>query len=188
MRIEKKHKIYAGLVGAALVAWGIDATFFQPPAANVPAAGAAVAPQGPDVRPALPSAVSSSDSPADEGNKWLATRLRAWSAKNPGAMNDVRDVFSAPGSWAPQKSIPVTAPPQTAEKIVEAFRREHHLTAVILDGSGGSALIDGRLLHVGQSVGGCRLRAVSRGCADWVAPDGREFRVLIGPEAENSVK
>jgi hypothetical protein len=73
--------------------------------------------------------------------------------------------------------------------VAEDFQRDHHLTAVVLGAAGGNAaVIDGRLLRIGQSVGGCRLKSVSSGCADLVGPDGREFRVLIGPEGDKNVK
>jgi hypothetical protein len=188
MRMEKKHKIYCGLVGAALAAWVVDATCFQPGAADVPAAVAAVAPPAVEAKGLATPVAQGSDPAGEDTNQWLTARLRAWSARNPDAAEGVRDVFSAPASWVPQKAQQAVAPPKVDEKVAETFAREHHLTAVVLGASGGSALVDGRLLHVGQVLGGCRLKSVSRGCADWVAPDGREFRVFISPGDENPVK
>ncbi len=187
MKIEKKHKIYAGLVGAALVAWGIDAVFFESsPASNSPVAEAAVV-ATPKSDPAPAGAVSSVAAESREPNsgQWLGERLSAWSEKNPDAVEKVRDIFSTPASWVPQRAA---APQPAPVKVAEDFQRDHHLTAVVLGASGGSAVIDGRLLRVGQSVGGCRLKSVSSGCADLLGPDGREFRVLIGPEGDKNVK
>jgi hypothetical protein len=185
MKIGKKQKIYGSVLGAALVAWGVDAMFFESPETpNREVASAAVAPRA----QAAPEPVSSTAVPVvaqEDSNQWLGSRLRDWSEKNPDATNQVRDIFSPPASWIPQKPA---APPPAPGKVAEDFRRDHHLTAVVLGASGGSAVIDGRLLHIGQTVGGCRLKAVSSGCADLLGPDGREFRVLIGPEDDKNVK
>ena len=180
MKISKKQRIYGGLLGAALVAWGVDAMFFESSESpNREAASAAVVPKG----EAAPEPVSPVVTQEDSG-QWLGAKLRDWAEKNPDATDQVREIFSPPPSWVAQK--PVTPPP--SGKAAEDFRREHHLMAVVLGASGGSAVIDGRLLHIGQTVGGCRLKAVSSGCSDLVGPDGHEFRMLIGPEDDKNVK
>ena len=182
MKISKKQKIYGSVLGAALVAWGVDAMFFESPEApNREGASAAVAPRA----QAAPEPVPSTAAPVvaqEDSSQWLGARLREWSEKNPDATDQVRDIFAPPASWITQKPAP------TPGKAAEDFRRDHHLMAVVLGASGGSAVIDGRLLHIGQTVGGCRLKSVSSGCADLVGPDGREFRVLIGPEDDKNVK
>jgi hypothetical protein len=187
MPIQKKHKIYAALVAAALVAWVIDAMFFGPSESSTPSAAAAATVARPNAESA-PAAVPPSARPEafqEHVTQWLGAQLRAWSEKNPDAIDQVHDMFSTPASWVSQRPVPT---PPAPGKVAEDFQREHHLTAVVLGASGGSAVIDGRLLRVGQTVGGCRLTAVSSGCADLVGPDGREFRVLIGPENDKNVK
>ena len=185
MKISKKQKIYGSVLGAALVAWGVDAMFFESPETpNREAASAAVAPKV-EVTPEPAAATAAPVVAQEDSQQWLGSRLREWSEKNPDATDQVRDIFSPPASWGLQKPV---APPPSPGKVAEDFRREHHLTAVVLGQSGGSAVIDGRLLHIGQSVGGCRLKAVSSGCADLADPDGHDFRVFIGPEDDKNVK
>jgi hypothetical protein len=179
MHIEKKHKIYAGLVGAALLAWGIDATFFESAPAGPATAAASTTP--PTTPEAITAATTSGDSTGIDSAKWLSDQLALWSKRNPSALDDVRDVFSASTSWAkpqPQAAVPT----KTAEKLAEDFQRQHHLMAVVLSAGAGSALIDGNLLRVGQSVDGCRLISVASGCADLTTPQGQTFRIVIGTD------
>jgi len=181
MRFEKKHKIYAGLVGAALLAWAIDAAFFGPaaPAGSPAAASAAASPNAPE--PSIVPQQAPVAAPEIRNDKWLSDRLRDWSKNNPIDPAQVRDVFSPPVSWTkPSAPTPTSLPVAT---IAQEFTRNHHLSAVVLSTAGGSAaVIDGRLLHVGQTVGGCRLVGVRRGSADLLGPDGQQFRVVIGTE------
>ena len=186
MPMEKKHKIYAGLVGAALLAWGVDAAFFGPPAAPGAAGGTATAAPVPAPEAAVTMPVPPPDVCAKgRDDRWLSGRLRAWAAENPTDPAGVRDVFTPSAAWAeglrakPAAAAATAAPGAAAAE----FSRAHRLTAVVLaaDG-GGSAVIDGRLLRVGQSVGGCRLVAVRGGSADLIAPGGERFRVFIGTE------
>jgi hypothetical protein len=176
MRIEKKHKIYAGLVGTALAAWAIDAMFLRPVAPAPETAAAAQVPQ-PSADLAHPAIASKSDSTTTD--KWLAERLTAWSSHNPPDSNRGRDVFSAPASWGKQLAAPSTQPTNTSAMV---FKRDHHITAAMLDPRGGSILIDGRMVRAGQSIGGCRLVSVSQGRADFLASDGEQFSMAVGAE------
>ncbi|HEY8749432.1 MAG TPA: hypothetical protein VIM11_15715 [Tepidisphaeraceae bacterium] len=185
MQFQKKHKIYAALVGAALVAWGIDAMFFESAPSGPPVASAAT--QADAIGPPAPSAEAKPTPKTDGDSKWLAAQLQVWSAKSTFDLESVRDVFATPVSWAPPK-MEAVAPSKSTEKISSDFQRQHHLTAVVLGSSGGSALIDGRLLHIGQSVAGCRLISVSSGCADLSGPDGQTFRIVIGSDDGKSPK
>jgi hypothetical protein len=186
MRFEKKHKIYAGLVGAALVAWGIDAVFFESASSPGPAAGAAVATQESTSGAPLPQTAHLAQGRDD---RWLSDRLRAWSAEHPSDPAAVRDIFAPSSSWAAwsrQTAAPATAPAGTA---ASEFKRAHHLSAVVITPSGrASAVIDGQLLRVGQSVGGCRLVAVGSGSADLITPDGEQFRIISGTDEAPHVR
>lgn len=193
MAIQKKHKIYAGLVGAALAAWGIDAAFFGGgPVAN-PAPASAAVPPAPSPPRGVGVEASRADAQADRrDDAWLAARLRAWAAENPPGASEVRDVFRPSDAWATElqgrRAAPAAAPaPADGASAAAEFARSHRLTAVVLTasgaaagGGGGSAVIDGRLLRVGQAVGGCTLVGVRAGSADLLSPAGDRFRVVIG--------
>jgi hypothetical protein len=174
MRIEKKHKIYAGLIGAALAAWAVDANFLRPQEAG-PRSAAAAMPKPQEESAAAPP--SSEDRAMT--SKWLADRLAVWGRQNPPDTGPQRDIFSAPQSWSKQLAAPATQPTSTSAM---AFQREHHIAAVIVNSRGGSILIDGRLVRVGQSIGGCKLIAVGQKQADFVAPDGQSFRLTVTSE------
>jgi len=180
MRIQKKHKVYAGLVGTALAAWAVDAMFLRPETGRPSAAAAAASPQSAEVIEKPPA----SGDDATVANQWLADRLAVWSRENPAAQNRTRDVFGAPLSWARQLAAPSTQPVTASATI---FKRDHHIAAVILDPRGGtirsgSIMIDGRLVRVGQSIGGCRLVAVSQGRAAFIAADGERFTMAAGSD------
>lgn len=182
MRIEKKHKIYAGLIGTALAAWAVDATFLRPDDAGPRRAAAATAPvQQDSVVIAAPAQHPSEDLSAS--SKWLADRLTAWSRQKAAESEFQRDIFSAPQSWSRQLAAPATQPVNTSAIV---FQRDHHIAAVIVNSRGGSILIDGRLVRVGQSVAGCRLVAVAQGRADFVAPDGQGFRMTVATDPATS--
>ena len=179
MRIEKKHKIYAGLIGTALAAWAVDAMFLRPDDAGPRRAAAATAPTQQENAPIVAAPAQRSGDELSASSKWLADRLTVWSRQKASDSESHRDVFSAPQSWSRQLAVPATQPVNTSAIV---FQREHHIAAVIVNSRGGSILIDGRLVHVGQSVAGCRLVAVAQGRADFVAPDGQNFRMTVATE------
>lgn len=179
MKLQKKHIIYATVIGAALAAWGIDAIFFESsPGVSQVAAGPAPVSEPPSPHP---SALTEMDSTP----RWLCERLRDWSARNPIDPSQARDIFSVPASWAPAHPASAASVASLNTRSAEDFRREHHLTAVVVSGSGGKALVDGKFLAIGQTIAGCRLLAVSNERADFIAPDGRRFHLLIGPEEKS---
>jgi hypothetical protein len=183
MLIEKKHKIYAGLIGAALAAWAVDANFLRPGEAGPQAAAGASAPKQQD-QPALSLAAPHAPEDAAVTSKWLADRLTVWGRQNSSDAERQRDVFAAPQSWSRQLTAPVATQPTNTTAL--SFQRDHHIAAVIVNSKGGSILIDGRLVRVGQSIGGCKLTAVGPGRADFVTPDGQQFRMTVASEPNYS--
>ena len=179
MQIEKKHKIYAVLIGTALAAWAVDATFLRPDDVGPRRAAAAAAPAQQQENAAVPAPVRHSTEDLTASSKWLADRLTVWSRQRATDSESQRDVFSAPQSWSRQLAAPATQPLNTSAIV---FQREHHIAAVIVNSRGGSILIDGRLLHVGQSIAGCRLVAVAQGRADFITPDGQAFRMAVATQ------
>jgi hypothetical protein len=85
-----------------------------------------------------------------------------------------RDAFAPPESWLvlpkPAEAPAVAVAP--ADDPAEKFAREHKLTSVLLTGSGGIAIVNGKVLRVGQEVDRFRLLrlepgyAVFHGCDD----------------------
>jgi hypothetical protein len=180
MKLQKKHIIYGGILAAALLAWGVDAMFFEPSSTSSPetAAAASLLPSNAPSGPSVAATAAKAFEP-----QWLSRKLRDWSANNLVDPQNVRDAFALPSSWSWLRSAaPTTAP---AARPAEDFGREHHLTAVMVSGKNASALVDGRLLRIGESIGGCRLIEASKGRADFITPDGTHFHLLIGPEEKS---
>lgn len=180
MKLGKKQTVYGAVLAVAGVAFVIDRVLFTPPGADG-ATTAAVT-----VKPALAEQTTVPAGPAMESPQaipagWLAQRLRATDAQSEG---DVRDVFAAPASWRPAKAAAPVAAAQKARLFAEAFRHDHHLGGIVIDGRNSRAVVDDRLIPVGQSFDGFRLVSLNRDSAQFVRGD--EQVLLTLPDAGSS--
>lgn len=157
--LPTKHKAYAAVLAAALVALAYDKGCGSGP----PPARAAV----PVAEVAAPAAVAGppSDVPATLSD--LAGRLRALGVDPAG---DVRDAFAPPAAWAAERRADPAAAAGPAD--ADAFRADHRLTVVLVGGGPGAAVIGGRLVRVGQAVDGYRLVTVTPRSAHLTGPAG----------------
>jgi len=147
MKLTKERKIYAGLFLVALCALVGDQIFSGPSAASAadtePVASATVHAAAPAVT--QHSAII----------KQLAQRLRTLDHDEALSASAVSDPFKLSKSWESASDGPT-------DNRVWAFNQRHHLTAVMVSGArGGSAIIDGDLVRVGQSLEGFKLIEVS---------------------------
>ena len=155
MKLSKKQMIYGSLLAAAGVAWAIDAAFFETPqiaqgaqAANEPASVALKA--------------AAVDVPAGGSSEHLlTTRLQHWGAGRAIAIKELPDVFQRPLVIKP---VALQPPAQTrpASDPAATFRQRHHVIAIVLDSTGGFALIDGNVVRIGQTLDGAKLVHLSR--------------------------
>lgn len=179
MKLGRKQTIYGVVLGAAAIAFVIDRIFFTPASAEAavpPAMARPAAVETLAVPPAVPVTASCQAIPAG----WLAGRLRAAA---PAANADLRDIFVAPASWRPAKPVAAIVAPKT-QLFADAFRREHHLGGIVIDGRNSRAVVDGQLIPVGQSFDGFRLVSLSREAAQFVRGD--EQVLLTLPDATTS--
>jgi len=61
----------------------------------------------------------------------------------------------------PADDVKVAPPPVVGESPTAAFRRSHRLEAVMLRDRGGQAVVNGRMLSVGETLDGFRLTGLS---------------------------
>jgi len=162
MQLSKTQKIYLALGVIAVAAFVVDRVFLGSGSRGPAPARAAADTPGPAAAqpppaPAPPLAVPRSDRPS------LADRLDALAKDADVDVGRMRDAFVPPPSWiAVTKSPePEVVEPSAAEK----FAASHTLTAVLLAGKGGCAVVNGKVIQVGQEVDGFELVSLARECA-----------------------
>ncbi len=152
MKLSKKYTAYATILGLAVTAYGIDCAFFGPK----PAEAVAVAADE-------PVGVSASDTvaPAAEPHiapaPGVADQLRTLSGNGNIELPKLRNAFSPSSKWIAEKQ-PEAALPR--EQFAESFRHAHRVVAIMTDKKGARAIVDDRLLRVGQSIDGFQLTSV----------------------------
>jgi len=188
MKITKSQKIWFSLLGAAVVALGVNelsgtsSTVANTMAEVGPLIAAAT---GTAEAPASPAAAIKSDKALAAFDGHVASGLR--NIKN-GAAVSSRDVFAPSPSW-----IAVKPPAAVDAPAVRAatFQRAHTLKAILRCGSAGDVMIDSRLISVGQSLDGFTLVSVTASRANF-ASDGLKVSLplpgaeLSGGETRNS--
>lgn len=168
MKLGKKEAAYGAVLGLAAVAFVIDRMFFSPDDAGAATPHASVEkPAAHEAQAAAPVAATASSESIPAG--WLAERLRAATS---GTDQSSRDVFAVPACWRPAPKVavaPVAAVAAPKPKLFgETFRREHHLVAVMIEAGRGRAVVDGKLVTVGDAIDGFRLVSLSRQAARFV--------------------
>jgi hypothetical protein len=169
MKVSKQQKILGGLMLAGAVLIGADQLGMLPGStaeateatseyAMAPAAApSTVAPAAAVTAPAIPSSQPS-----------VAERLRQVAHNVP--QETMRDVFALGPGW--QSQVPHDPTVDPAARAVEKFKQSHKLTGV-LTGRGEHAVVDNRIVTVGQVVDGFTLVAVSHRMATFESGGSR---------------
>jgi hypothetical protein len=108
-----------------------------------------------------------------------------------GVEGAVRDAFAPPAAWIPAEARAAAAAvvvkpvgpviPEKPAFDVEGYRRGHRLTAVFRMGrSGGTAIIDGKLVEVGRRYDGLTLSSVTNTTATLRGEGGEVVLELEG--------
>ncbi|MBN1509952.1 MAG: hypothetical protein JW955_24115, partial [Sedimentisphaerales bacterium] len=150
MVLGKRQKALIVVFVLGLVALTADRVFLRPQGGAESVSGAEAGNSPLEVRD------SAAASPGDEQRPTVAQRLdRVWSDQE---VNDVgmRDPFSLEGSWLarPEKDSP------DVPSLLAAFARAHPLGAVIMDGRQSYALVNDRVLKLGDQIDGFTLVSV----------------------------
>ena len=154
MALNKRQKMSMGVLAIGLVALLVDRMYILPESA--PAGQAAPADEytvtATSDRAVVPPPVSA---PPD---LTVAAKLdAAWSDNNTHS-DDPRDLFALPSSWpTARRSEEAPRPTVTAWR---KFATGHRLEAITMDPQGKRALIDDKLLRLGEMLEGYRLVAI----------------------------
>ena len=184
MQLSTRHKFWIAVLGLGLTALAVD-RFILPhdptsaDAAASPAGAAALLVDRPSSPPPA-SPIPSPAPPAGAGNSdSLAFLLRGICVHKRLNVATVRDAFSPPPAWTRQAEPPESkrAAPDWSRK----FAGSHRLTGVMLAGRRSQALIDGKLVAIGQSVDGCKLIAVTTNSATFVR-EGTPVTLALDPK------
>lgn len=158
MTLTKTQRIYVAILALAIGAFAVDRLFLRGGPDEAQAAGPY---QSPSAMSRTPSPTAG---PAGEilgllaalnGDRADLSKLR--SAFQPSAAWSAELVPPAPEApAAPAKSAPAAATPAKAQALMQ-FAQNHHVMSIIRTDAGGSALIDGRLINIGNKLDGFTL-------------------------------
>jgi hypothetical protein len=154
MALNKRQKTSMGVLAIGLAALVVDRMYVLPQSAP---AGQATAADEYTVTATSDRAVVPPPASAPPDLTVAAKLEAAWS-DNDLRSDGPRDLFSLPSSWPRNRgSEKPPRPTMTAEMI---FATSHKLEAITMDPQGKRALIDDKLLRLGEMLEGFRLVAI----------------------------
>jgi len=179
MKVSLERKVLIGALGLGALAFVLDRMVFSAGAdADEPAraADASAYVVKSSAGPQAPPKVNLGNQPRTIS---LARRLRAAAAAPAAAGVSAgvpTDAFMPSPAWQT-----VTIPEEPTTRLTAQFAARHHLNGVLASSAdhtgsssgGGHALVDGKIIAVGQLVDGFRLVSVSHRSAAFESADGR---------------
>ena len=156
-----KRKLYVGILALAVIAFVADRMLYDGEELEPAQATAALRSRGGDRSEPKPRmqpivAVAAAD-PLGPG---LAQRLeRRCHRSDPQSGDALRDAFAPSQIWKPAQAQAEAERPDADVQTLQEFGRTHTLTAVI-SGAQGAAILDDRVVRIGQTIAGCTLVAV----------------------------
>ena len=163
MKMTRKGKVCAIVLGLAGFAVTCDQLFFFPAAgpATAQAASSAVvnepAASTPMPVPASPAAVAGG---SGQPTPAIAGRLQGLAVAHRLNLSEVDDAFDPPATWKQQEqTIRVLKRSQVR---ANDFRQSHQLTAVLTAGKRGLAVLGGKPVRIGQTIDGFTLVDVAK--------------------------
>ena len=159
MKVTGKHKVYAALLAAGVIALFIDRASTGTSPADAAVAETAQVASAPA---AVPAPVAVPETRLASASS-LAASLRAMMSGEKMNPEAASDAFVPPRSWAPLvQAAPV---PPTIKPPVEDFTKTHVLSALVQSSKGGMAVINGSMTKIGQTVDGYKLTSLSQNYA-----------------------
>ena len=182
MTLTKERKIYLALACIAGLGLITDQLFFGASSGPQPASAAtsvlnAVVPTSIDtMTPELPLDISESlDKPT------LARTLDRVAENRKPTANEIRDPFQPPSSWQSKPASEEQS--QFASHDANSFREQHQLLAVVPNRRQPCAMVNGKLLFLGQSLDGFKLITVANRRAMFES-DGKTVELFMDQEAK----
>ncbi|MBM4018486.1 MAG: hypothetical protein FJ288_09205 [Planctomycetes bacterium] len=173
--VTTSRKICLGALALVLVGLAVDRLLVSSETLQPARAAASPLPS-----PVLAAAKAAPGAPAAATGSFaspqparMAERLKALAAGPDHDPAAIREAFAPSDAWLAL----LTAPKEKDIKVDLAaeFARRHRLTSLLLAGPAGCAVVDGKVLRIGQQIDGFRLVGL--------APDGAMFR-SVREEAE----
>ncbi|MCL4743333.1 MAG: hypothetical protein KJZ54_14145 [Phycisphaerales bacterium] len=193
MRLNKQRKVYLGLLAVAGLALAADQLFFGvagPQGASAAMQTPATTPTAAAATPGLPAVAANASTARIAGAARLAQLLDALARQDNLNAATTTDAFAIPQEWLPA----VASDADEAENIESqqasgsdaAASPVPVVSAVMAGGARPAAIVNGRLMIVGEPVKGLMLVAVEPSVAYVRTPDGvvHEVRMKVAPEAK----
>src|SRR5262249_39681143 len=156
-------KVYFGLLALGLVALLLDRCVFTPASAEASdQASDLLITKAPPTSKESPAPVQKPSSTAPAGNP-VGLKLSALSESMHLPQASVKDAFCPSQEWvnaATPPPPPSPAKPVTPAPVLPRFDQTHTLSGVMLSESSGAAMVDGKLVRIGQSIDGFKLVSV----------------------------
>jgi len=98
--------------------------------------------------------------PALSSSPTLADRLRLATGGHAPPEDGGRDAFAVHPDWVAAAQQSLATDDEAVADMISAFRSAHKLDAVLVTGGRPCAVVDGRMVYIGQALGGYRLLEV----------------------------
>ena len=163
MKAKPLRIIVMAVLAIALIAFAVDRLVFQsgttsPARAEARVAATSTASKNPAAAPAAPAAADGNDHAAEPATAapW-AERLTVLADTLEIDPDSMRDAFLLDDVWLAELQPPQGAAALDTPDSVRQFRATYRVSVIMLVGDGGSALVNGQVIRVGQDLGGFRL-------------------------------
>jgi hypothetical protein len=171
MKLTKSKIAMLALLGVAVVGLLVDRVFLTSSTTAPQAANAS------NREPALPvplTVVTPTMSVSSTSTAHIAARLRHAGEKTSMDPAALKDAFVPAESWLakPEQGTPVALTTTPVVDSGDRFVRDHKLTSVLIDAGGGIAVVNGKVLRVGQEIDGYRLVRLAPGTAEFESGPG----------------
>lgn len=203
MQMTKQRKMLVGVLCVGLGALALDRLVLAPPdsasadqAQPAPTDADAAGPTGallsrqanePEQQQnndtaSLPSYASLTERLVAYQSAQTAQAQQANDTPTPDAAQDPSDPFAVPNDWAPRAPRPsAPTPAQTrdaAGQAGQAFLARHRLAATLNDAGKQRAVVDGRLMMIGDELDGYKLIQINPRWVIWESLDGKHAVVM----------
>jgi len=182
MSITKRKVAIAAVLAIAVCVLIVDRALIDPSATGPEQAAAAAEPVEEFDVPDVAKLPLHPPSPAEDRKQTLSDWLQAYATRQRLDVLSVGDAFKPSESWGiGHKPDPKPPPPPPEPEVKEAPKppKPRRLTATVVTGTGGIAIINGQCFHVGQLLDEMRLVSVKQGSATLKAPDGRLVTIYL---------
>lgn len=171
MKLSRERAIYLTVLGVGVSALALGEVVFPSSPSN-----AAGAPPGSSNEYAVPRPVEASKpAPAAKGSgvsRSVAEQLLGYQQAHAVELTEIRDVFKMPASMD-HSAVASEKPAVVEVNAAERFQQEHRLNGVMVADRRGKAIVDGKIVHLGQTLDGFKLVAVDHEIAVFESGTGQ---------------